>query len=154
MRVLTRLSPEAKELVLLERNVANQLKITLEEVSVGDPVTFRAKLREFHSRLVEIRDRRVQIRATIAQGTPTSPLVFAVQLDAMRALKDDINQTERWLQSATNVQMRADLGQTKVFPELLVLGKQIDAFLAATAEEPLADQIQALREEFRIGGED
>jgi hypothetical protein len=150
-KTLRRLAPEAKELVLKERDVANAIRITLDVTALADPVTFRTKLRTYRQNLIEIRSRRTQMRAAIAQEVWQSPLVFAIQQDALRTLNDALLRGETWIQSAQNLQLRADLGQRKSFPELLVLGKELDKFLAGVSEEPLVEQIRTLQDEYRFG---
>ena len=150
-KTLRRLAPEAKELVLKEHDVANAIKVTLDVTALADPVVFRSKLRLYRQNLIEIRSRRSQVREAIAREVWQSPLVFAVQQDALRTVDDALLRGETWIQSAQNLQLRADLGQRKSFPELLVLGKELDKFLSGVAEEPLVEQIRTLQDEYRFG---
>ena len=149
-KVLKRLAPEAKELLLQERDVANQMKITLEETSKADPAGFRKKLRDYQNEMISVRNRRRDLVIAIGQGAYQSPLVFAVQQDAMRMMSDSVARTEGWIQSAHNVQLRADLGQTKDFPELGSLNQQLGGFLMQVVSDPLIDQIHYLVQEFRF----
>ena len=153
-KVLRRLAPEAKELMLQERTVATQIKITLDETATADPVAFRQKLRGYVQHMIEIRNRRKQLHATIGQGIWETPMVFAVQRDAMAYLVDEVVRTENWITTAQNIQFRADSGQQKTFPELPILNKQLDGFLAQSVGEPLELQIASLQEEFRLGEEE
>jgi hypothetical protein len=149
-KILKRLAPEAKEVLLQERDVANQIKITLEETAQAEPVAFREKLRGYQSEMISVRNRRHDLVTAIGQGLYQSPLVYAVQQDAMRMLRDEITRTEVWIQSSHNVQLRADLGQTKEFPELGSLNKQLAGFLAQVVNDPLLDQVRYLVQEYRF----
>lgn len=151
LKVLRRLAPELKDLLLRERNTANQIRITLDETAASDPVGFRHKLKLYTDDLIDVRNKREQISVTISQGNWETPLVFAVQQSAVRMLRDEISRTDGWIQDAQNIQLRADLGEGKSFPELTTLTKHLDAFLTQVLNEPLRDHIRELVEEYRLG---
>ena len=150
-KLMRSLMPEAKELVLEERNIANELKITLDQLGQMPPEVFRQKFHSYVDRLVALRNKRQQIKATVGQGSWQSPMVFAVQHNGLVILQDQIVRTERWIQFARNVQLRADLGQQKDYPDLPALSHALDGFLAQTVEAPLLEEVHTLQAEFRFG---
>jgi hypothetical protein len=151
-KVLIRLAPDAKALLLDEHKWANELKIEMDES--GDRVGAagsREKFTAYIDRLIGIRNKRQQIRDTVGQGVYESPMVFVVQHDAIVVLNDELARTQTWLQFAQNLRLRADMGRNKAFPELPILTAQLDGFLNQTSEDPLYTQVRALQEEYRFG---
>lgn len=151
-KVLLNLGPDAKTLLVDEHSCANDLKIDLDEA--GDRVGAaggREKFTSYIDRLITIRDKRQQIRATVGQGVYDSPMVFVIQHDAVVVLSDEITRTQTWIQFAQNLRLRAELGRTKDFPELSILTLKLSNFLNGPLEDPLYAQVRALQEEFRFG---
>jgi hypothetical protein len=149
---LKKFVPDSQALSADERSCANELEITVAE-SHGqmDLKVFGDKFRSYIDRLTAIRSKRLQIQTTVRQGVWSSPLVHVVQHNATVALQDQINRDSTWIQYVENVRLRLALGQHEEFPELSLLRHDLNVFLGQTAEDPLANQIRALQEEFRFG---
>lgn len=150
-RSLKVLAPGALELIQKEHVIANELKITLEEAASVDPEEFRKKFNSYVDRLVDMRNKRREILASLRQGLWDSPMVFVVQHSALAQMKDEIARTETWIEFAMNIRLRSELGRKGEFPEMLKLNKQLTAYLLLPPEDPLNDQVQGLMEEFRFG---
>lgn len=150
-RILRRLAPQAQELLRQENNLANELKVTLDESGGMEPNQFRQRFNSYVDRLVAIRDQREQIQETIRQSAWQSPMVQVVQHDAILMLQDEITRSETWIRLTQNVRLRTELGRQKDFPELTQLSHQLAGFLAQTGEDPLNTQIRSLQEEYRFG---
>lgn len=146
--ILAEYAPAAKQLLLEENSLANELKVTLEESGGVENKQFGERFRSYEDRLVSLRDRRQQILDTISQGVYTTPFVFYVRDDAAVQLRDEIARTEAWIRFAKNVRLRVELGRQKDFPELGLLAKALDTYLGQPPESPLADQFDDLQKEF------
>lgn len=151
---LKRLAPEATDLLAQEHKTANDLKITLDEsgggsVKSGTP-EFRQRVNADLDSLSEIRARRLDIQQTVGQGIWRSPMVQAVQHDAVAMLQDEITQDDDWILYVRNLQRRAELGRQDVGPEYNVLIRELGAFVLQVDEPPLSVQLRNLIEEFRF----
>ena len=169
---LKALVPAASKLIADEHDIANELKIILNESGVGSPPTSRAKtegtqiepeilekkpetiqakLSSFVDRLIALRNARQQLLANVRQGVWQAAMVFAVQMDAVGQLNYEIERTEAWLELAQNVRLRTDLGRKGDFPELPKLNHELDSYLQNSRETPLFSQILSLIDEYRFG---
>jgi hypothetical protein len=149
-RLLRRLAPEATDLMRQEQASANELRINLEESGNNDFSAFRESLRKSVETLSAVRDRRLELQRQVHQGNFDTPLVIVVQRDAEQEFQNQVTRTQTWIQLAQNVRLRADLGRMKTFPEVQVLTHQLLLFLSEAQDEPLSDQIQTLKNEYRF----
>ena len=152
--VLKRLAPEARDLVEQEHELANELKITLDESSNIDAAEFSRRFGGFVDRLIVMRDKRRHIADSVREGYFGRPMVFAVQNSAAMQMQDEIARTDSWIEIAQNVYLRAKLQHKGSFPEMAKLNKMIDVFLGLPRETPLYSQMGALGEEYRFGEND
>ena len=67
-KALKLLAPSAMELIQKEHNIANELKITLEESANVQPDEFKGRFKAYVDRLVEMRNKRQEIQAALRQG--------------------------------------------------------------------------------------
>ena len=178
---LKALAPAAFNLIHEEHELANQLKIMLDESAKLEPkqdpklgatemkpvndtegrpaptilivstTILKARLTTYVNRLIAIRNERRQIRETVRQGAWESPMVFVVQHDAVRQLTAEIARSELWLELAENVRLRTELGRMGDFPELPKLLHELDSYLGVPLENPLGAQVRDLMEEYRFG---
>lgn len=155
-RVLKSLRPQASEQLQTEHTVAQELKVTLEEASQLQPEIFAQKFNGYVDQLIAIRNRRRQISDAIRQNSFNSPMVFAIQQDALNMLGHEVERTQTWIVLAQNVRLRAELrsnapeaDRKKGFPELPQLNHELDTFLAETGEDPLGNQLKSLQMEYR-----
>src|SRR5271166_3936655 len=81
-RLLRRLSPEANDLVRQEREVANQLRINLDQSGGGDFARFSKNLSASVDALTTIDTRLAELRQQVHDGNFETPLVLVVQHDA------------------------------------------------------------------------
>lgn len=179
--ILQRFAPEAAQLLEREHATANDLKIILDE-SLPEPVIekgqslvteenaktaevakkmliagtpeFRRRVNADLDALNEIRARRSDIQQTIKQGTWRSPMVAAVQRDAVSMFEDEINQDDNWILYVRNIQARAALGRKDIAPEYGVLIRELGGFVRQVSEVPLSVQKRNLIEEFRFSEND
>ena len=149
-RLLRRLTPEATDLLHQEQASANELRINLDESGANDFSSFRESLNKSVATLISVRDRRLELQRLVHQGNYDTPLVIVVQRDAVQEFENQITRTQTWIQLAQNVRLRADLGRMKGFPEVQVLTHQLLLFLGEAQDEPLSDQIQTLKNEYRF----
>lgn len=140
-----------------EHIVAQELKVTLEESGQLQPEVFGQKFSSYLDQLIAIRNKRRQIIDTVRQNTFDSPLVFAIQRDALDMVGYEMERTQTWIELAQNVKLRTELRATvpeaqrakKDFPELKLLNHELDTFLAQTGEDPLGAQLSSLQAEYR-----
>jgi hypothetical protein len=149
-RLLRRLQPEASDLLHQEQATANELRINLEESGGSDFSAFRDSLSKSVATMISLRDRRLELQRQVRQGNFDTPLVIVVQRDATTEFQNQITRTQTWIQLAQNVRLRADLGRMKGFPEVQTLTHQLLLFLSEAPDEPLSDQIQTLKNEYRF----
>ena len=149
-RLMKRIAPEATDLLHQEQATANELRINLEESGSNDFSAFRESLSKSVETLISVRDRRMELQRQVRQGNFETPLVLVVQRDAITEFQNQITRTQTWIQLAQNVRLRADLGRMKGFPEVQVLTHQLLLFLSEAQDEPLSDQIQTLKNEYRF----
>jgi len=175
--ILQRYAPEAAQLLEREHITANDLKIVLDEslpvpivengkslvkeenaqtaevekkVLVAGTPEFRMRVNADLDALSEIRARRSDIQHTIKQGSWRSPMVAAVQHDAVSMFEDEITQDDNWILYVRNIQARAALGRKDIAPEYSVLIRELGAFVRQVSEVPLSVQKRNLIEEFRF----
>lgn len=164
MALLNANTREAKDLLLQERTIANQLKVTLDELAppeqqqaegqpakalTGDPKQFRSRLKLYLQEMIAVKAGRENLLRKIEGFKSSSDLVFGVQQDAITYLQHELERTEGWISAARNVELRAELGRERQFPELPVLSKRLDNFLTEPFRDPLAEQVLDLIQEFR-----
>lgn len=149
-KTLKGFAPESRDLLVQEHDVANALKIALDEAPQLSKETLRDKFNSYSDRFIAIRNRRQQILEAIRQGMWDSPMVFVVQQRAMAGVQDDIARTETWIKFAQNIRLRTELGRDKDFPEFAALSHQLEGFLSLSVIDPLSIQLRALQEEFRF----
>ncbi len=143
--------PQVREQLQKERDVAQNLTITLEESAQLQPAVFRDKFNGYIDQLVAIRTKRREIEAVVRQQLWQSSFVYAVQQDALKDTGSELARTQSWIELAQEIRLRADLGRTKDFPEFATLSHELNTFLADTGEDPLGNQLRALFEEYRFG---
>ena len=143
--------PQVREQLQKERDVAQNLTITLEESAQLQPGVFRDKFNGYIDQLVAIRTKRREIDAVVRQQLWQSSFVFAVQQDALKDIRGELARSQSWIELAQEVRLRAELGRTKDFPEFSRLSHELNTFLADTGEDPLGNQLRTLFEEYRFG---
>lgn len=149
-RLLRRLAPEANDLVRQEREVANQLRINLDQSGSGDFAVFSGNLRTSVEALTTISTRMTELRQHVHDGNFATPLVLVVQHDAETEFENQITQIEGFVTLARNIELRATLGRTKGFPEVDTLIHQLVLFLSQPREDALGSQVQTLKSEYRL----
>lgn len=149
-RLLRRLAPEANDLVRQEREVANQLRINLDQSGSGDFAVFSKNLATSVDALTTIGTRLSELRQHVHDGNFEAPLVLVVQHDAEAEFQNQITQIEGFVTLARNIELRASLGRTKGFPEVDALIHQLVLFLSQPREEALGSQVQTLKNEYRF----
>jgi hypothetical protein len=149
-RLLRRLAPEADDLVRREREIANQLRINLDQSGGDDFARFSNNLRASVDDLTAIRTRLAELRKQVHDGNFEAPLVLVVQHDAEAEFQNQINQIDGFVTLAKNIELRAALGRTKGFPEVDTLIHQLVLFLSQPHEDALSSQVQTLKNEYRF----
>jgi hypothetical protein len=120
-----------------------------EEVTVGTKA-FRDKINGYLTQLVEVRNRRREIQSTIAAIKFHSPMVSAVQKDAVAMMEHEVARDDDWILYVRNVQQRAALGRRSVAPEYSFLLRELEVFVKQVDGTPLQSQMRNLVEEFRF----
>ncbi|HEX4138424.1 MAG TPA: hypothetical protein VHY84_27690 [Bryobacteraceae bacterium] len=149
-RLLRRLAPEADDLVGREREIANQLRINLDQSGGDDFARFSNDLSMSVSDLTAITTRLAELRQQVHDGNFEAPLVLVVQRDAVAEFQNQINQIDGFVTLAKNIELRASLGRTKGFPEVDTLIHQLVLFLSQPHEDALSSQVQTLKNEYRF----
>lgn len=147
-KMLHGLSAEAEELQHRENLAVNELRTILDQVGTGKFEEFRARFDASVDLLGGIRDRRRHIQSRIRQASWTTPLVRAVQADAVSMLQEEVGRNDAWIQMARNVRVRADLGRQDNFPEIPLLMRQLELFLGEIKDDPLRAQLLTLQSEY------
>ena len=153
-KVLVQFSPQARELLEKERDVANELKVTLDESEHVAKEDFRRRFESYADSFIAIRNQRRKILLTILQITYTSPMVLAFQKKTVQLVNDEVKRTDSWVRSAQNVKLRSELGRQTDFPEYAALNQQLQGFLSLTQEDSISMQLWAVVEEFRLSEND
>ncbi len=149
-RLLRRLSPEANDLVRREREVANQLRINLDQLGSSDFAKFSNNLKASVDELTTIDSRMTELRQQVHDANFGTPLVLVVQHDAEAEFENQIDQIEGFVTLARNIELRASLGRTQGFPEVATLIHQLVLFLTQPREDALGSQVQTLKNEYRL----
>jgi hypothetical protein len=149
-RLLRRLAPEANDQVRQEREVANQLRINLDQSGGGDFARFSQNLKISVEALTTINTRLTELQQHVHEGNFQTPLVLVVQRDAEAEFQNQINQIGAFVTLARNIELRAALGRTKDFPEVDTLIHQLVLFLTQPREDALGSQVQTLKNEYRL----
>ena len=149
-RFLRRLAPEADDLVRREREIANQLRINLDQSGGDDFARFSNNLSMSVGDLTAIKTRLTELRQQVHDGNFGAPLVLVVQHDAVAEFQNQINQIDGFVTLAKNIELRAALGRTKGFPEVDTLIHQLVLFLSQPHEDALGSQVQTLKNEYRF----
>ena len=149
-RLLRRLAPEANDLVRQEKEVANQLRINLDQSGGGDFARFSRNLTASVDALTAIETRLAELRRQVHDGNFQTPLVLVVQHDAETEFQNQIDQIEGFVTLARNIELRASLGRTQGFPEVDALIHQLVLFLTQPHEDALGSQVQTLKNEYRF----
>ncbi len=153
-KLMLQFSGQARGLLEKERDVANELKITLDEADNVPPENFRHRFESYADGFISIRDQRRKILVTILTTNYTSPMVLAFQKKTVQLIGDEVKRTDSWVRATQNVKLRSELGRKTVFPEYAALNQQLQGFLALTQENAISTQLNALIEEFRISEDD
>jgi hypothetical protein len=148
-RLLRRLAPEANDLVRQEREVANQLRINLDQ-SGDNFARFSNNLSTSVDALTTIDTRLAELRQQVHDGNFETPLVLVVQHDAEAEFQNQINQIDGFVTLGRNIELRASLGRTSGFPEVDTLIHQLVLFLSQPHDEALGSQVQTLKNEYRL----
>ena len=149
-RLLRRLAPEADDLVGREREIANQLRINLDQSGGDDFARFSSNLSMSVADLTAIKTRLTELRQQVHDGNFEAPLVLVVQRDAVAEFQNQINQIDGFVTLAKNIELRASLGRTKGFPEVDTLIHQLVLFLSQPHEDALSSQVQTLKNKYRF----
>jgi hypothetical protein len=153
-RLFHRIAPEAQNLATEETKLAHELTLMIEEAGVESVEKFRQRFYGAVEKLGDIRDRRVALEQQVRQGISTTPLVKAVQEDAIQFFAEQINRDTVWLQMTANIRLRQELERKEDFPEMLTLHKALELFTGEVREDPLTGQIQTLQAEYGFTEED
>ena len=149
-RLLRRLAPEADDLTRREREVANQLRINLDQSGGGDFTRFSSNLTASTADLITISSRVTELKRQVHDANFRTPLVLVVRQDAETEFQNQINQIDGFVTLARNIELRAKLGRTQGFPEVDALIHQLMLFLNQPQEEALDSQIQTLKSEYLL----
>jgi hypothetical protein len=149
-RLLRRLAPEADDLTRREREVANQLRINLDQSGGGDFTRFSSNLSASTADLTTISSRVTELKRQVHDANFGTPLVLVVRQDAETEFQNQINQIDGFVTLARNIELRAKLGRTQGFPEVDALIHQLMLFLNQPLEEALDSQIQTLKNEYLL----
>ncbi len=97
-RLLRRLAPEADDLVRREREVANQLRINLDQSGGGDFARFSSDMDKSTAELKTISSRLTELERQVHDGNFETPLVLVVQRDADAEFRNQIGQrvSRKW----------------------------------------------------------
>ncbi|HXJ39340.1 MAG TPA: hypothetical protein VNH18_08665 [Bryobacteraceae bacterium] len=154
-RLFTRMTPEAEELEIGETRIASELLLIIEEAGSDSVVAKYGE--QFHAaveKLGIIRARRVALQQKVRQGVATTPLVNAVQEDAIHFFGEQINRGTVWLQLSANIRLRHELEREKNLPEMERLQQTLERFAAELHDSPLSSQIQILQAEYGFSDEE
>ena len=154
-KILRSLTPEARAEVAKEHRMAQELRITLDELAKLAKPDFISRFDAFSEQLRAIRKQRGELVQALDSRQWSSPMVQAVQQAAVEHLQQDRERIEKWIELEEGVRMRVELGREENFPELTMLDHQLDIFLAAKSEmDPFANRLRALQEAFSLSETD
>ena len=154
-KILRALSPEAQAEVMKEHRMAQELRITLDELAKLAKPDFISRFDAFSEQLRAIRKQRGELVQALDSRQWSSPMVQAVQHSAVEHLQQDMERIEKWMELEVGVRMRVELGREEAFPELTMLDHQLDIFLAAKSDlDPFANRLRALQEAFSLSETD
>ena len=154
-KILRALSPEARAEVTKEHRMAQELRITLDELAKLAKPDFISRFDSFSEQLRAIQKKRGELVRALGSRQWSSPMVQAVQHSAVEHLQQDMERIEKWMELEVGVRMRVELGREEAFPELTMLDHQLDIFLAAKSDlDPFANRLRALQEAFSLSETD
>ncbi|MGH9579797.1 MAG: hypothetical protein ACRD2R_02285, partial [Terriglobales bacterium] len=154
-KIFKALTPEAREEVVKEHKVTQELRITLDELGKLSRPEFTKRFNSYSEQLIAIQSKRRELQQALGSRYWNSPLVLAVQQGAVQQLQQDMARNQKWIELAEGVRLRVELGREEDFPELTMLSHQLDIFLAEKSDlDPFANRIQTLQEAFRLSGTD
>ena len=154
-KILHTLTPEAQTEVLSEHKVAQELRITLDELAILTKPDFSKRFSSYADEFRAIQKKRGELVQALGSRHWSSPMVQAVQQTAVEHLQQDMERIEKWLELEEGVRVRVELGRQEDFPELTMLEHQLEIFLAAKSDiDPFAIRIRALREAFSLSATD
>ena len=154
-KILLSLTPEARAEVLKEHKVAQELRITLDELAKLARPEFTKRFHSYSEQFLAIQKKRRELVQALNSRQWSSPMVRAVQQGSIQLLQYDLERIQKWIELAEGVRLRVELGREENFPELTMLSKQLDIFLATTsALDPFGNRIRALQEAFGLSETD
>ena len=152
---LGQLSPAARQVNVMEYQLARELRIVLDELGKLPESDFERRFSYFSSGLISIQKQRRDLIVKLDGRNWESAMVQVMQQGAVQQLKVDLARTQRWIERAEGVRLRVELGRTEGFPELSTLSHQLDIFLEGRADlDPFQGRIQALQDAFRLKSQD
>ena len=154
-RIFKALAPEAQDEAMREQKVAQELRITLDELAKLSRPQFTKRFNSYTEQLLAIKKKRHDLQQALESSPWNSPMVAAVQEGGVRQLQQDMERNQKWLELAEGVRLRVELGRDKDFPELTELSHQLDIFLATRTDlDSFANRLQALKEAFGLSETD
>ena len=154
-KTLHALTPEAQAEVLKEHKVAQELRITLDELAKLSKPEFSKRFNSYIEQFLATQKKRRELVQALSSRQWSSPMVRAVQQGAIEQLQKDVERNQKWIEVAEGVRLRVELGREEDFPELTILSHQLDIFLAAKSDlEPFGNRINALQGAFYLSGTD
>lgn len=152
---LRQLNSAARQVVMLEHQLARELRVVLDELGKLPESDFQRRFNDFSTGLISIQTQRRDLLVKFDGRNWESAMVQVMQQGVVQQLKVDLARTQRWIELTEGVRLRVELGRTEGFPELNMLSHQLDIFLAGRADlDPFQGRIQALQDAFRLKNQD